>query len=414
MTFKINTKKIQADIYFEENSTANIEKNYINESVWAALNYYNTDNNKNELSQTELNKFYSDLKKAVGEDKIFDTNEIKNFAKKIGTAPTMLLNSLRILSAEVIANSLIKEFDNTRQPNKNNLNNLLNKITPDNITEIWRYFQSGIDNKSTIGIGKTTITLCDTSLTELIADNSKNSEEIKNAYNKIYTAMKQAAKNKNISADFLTKKYENAMKNNNFKIADDALREMGARLNFQEQIKYNMNNYIKKYGYQEIDSRTIEQNDLNNTKKMANKRSLDISEEKLLGDGILNNAKTVPTDLNNKAVNNTLKALEELLKEEETREQIQSCIVKKDGMFGIYFPNKNSTFTIAEEDVFLKDSIEGSVIGDGDLTALTLAILTRAKNANIDLASNYKKTKNFIQQTFAPDLWGSDKLQIKD
>lgn len=384
-------------VYQNNKPYNSVAQNYRNSTVWSVYAKFDTNGNE-KLEANEVEKFNSFIQTTAGNDGIIDSEELKKAAGSLGVSVGDLQKAASLLSSDVIADNLIENFAPRvfGSADKENGAKLIRKIDKNNVSEIWSQYQSLVDKRNS----KFGILLKDTSLAKDILDNYSFSESAK-LLKQIVEAMYSSAREQNIEIKTLVQDYNTALKNQDKKGMDAAIREMGARLNYAVRMDDRINEHLAKMG----DNPKMNNKNLSKAKEIAAQYSASVTED-IVGNGKLG-------DTPSKAVTNEgkviLDALNVLLANTRTREKIQACMKKDKDCFNVYFPNANVCHSSTEYGLITENYIQNGVVGDGDMTLLVAAIMRRAELENVTLR-NSNEAQKYIYELFNPELFGFTRL----
>ncbi len=371
-----------------------VEKDYLNSSLWEF--YKNFDDNQNNiLENKEIEKIKELLLNAAGEDKILDDKELDRISKQYGIPKDIVKKSIITLSADTIADDIQSNLQPGMLKRKDMdaaADLIHNKINKNNVTEIWDRYQLSSDIKNSLF---NLVLVSDTSLSTDILKNYPLDEAAK-LLKKLVSDMAARAQDAGVDVKDLIQNYNTALKNNDKKTMDLAVRELGARLTYDNKLSVLIKSHVQK----------IKQADITETNRIeAEYSALNAGlqpTDDIVGDNVLGNTKT---KANTKEAKVVLDILNKLMSESSFKERVDACIKKENNCFGIYFPNINRSYCTTENGLITSGLLEEGVVGDGDMSALVASIMRQMQIDNIK-TSNPQEVEKYIKELFTPKLTG--------
>ncbi len=396
MASEIKFQSANTNLYLNK-PFESINKNYRNENIWNVYASFDKNNNES-LENSEVESFNNFVLKYAGSDGVLDKQELKQAASALKVSEGEFSKAASLLSSDVIADNLAKAFLPRvfGKANTEETTLLLSKINKNNVSEVWKYYQNAIDNRNSI-LG---FLIKDTSLTKDILDNYSFSEASK-ILKPIVTSMYEAAKSKNIDVRILVQDYNKALKNQDTKAMDAAIREMGERLNFSTRMSDNIDRHLKLMG----DDPKMNKKNLARAQEIAKQQNAVVSSD-IVGDGVLGNTESKALTKEGQIV---LDALNKLFEDPRTKEKISACFKKERDCFNVYFPNLNAHNSSTEYGLMTENYISETVVGDGDMSMLITAILRIAELRGDEL-TNTEQAQEYIYNLFNPELFGATRL----
>lgn len=396
MSNSMNIKLQDSSNVFLNKTNEKIDKNYRNEPIWHVLKNFDTNQNE-KLETIEINDFIKTILKFAGEDKVLNNDEVKQLAVSMDVSEQDLKKAITLLSSDILADNLISTFNVAmmKKVDTKKAEELLAQIDKNNVSEVWDYYQSMIDNKNSF-LG---FLVRDTSLANDILENYSYKDAAK-LLKKLVTVMYQAAKERGIDVSNLIKNYNTALLKGDKKGIDAAIRELSSRLNYNTRMNKDINNHIALMNGAKINNTNLE-----HLKSMSQKSNIEITDD-IIGDGVLGNTPSKALTEEGRVI---LNAINELMQDETMKEKINACFTKKDNCFEAYFPNANAFVTLTEYGLVTEDVVKNGVIGDGDMSFLVYSI-QRYMTVNKDNLENIQDIKQYIQDLFKPELFGRTRL----
>ena len=385
-----------SSVYLSEPSES-IKKNYRNETIWNVYTAFDTNKN-DKLEKEEVKNFNNFILEFAGADKILDNKELKKAASSLGVTDKDLSKAISLTGSDIIADNLITALAPRvfGSADTENVTFLLSKINKDNVSEVWKYYQTSVDNRNSV-FG---VLIKDTSLAKDILDNYSFKDATPILKN-IVTSMYKAAKENNIDVTILVQDYNKALKSGDKKGMDAAIREMGERLNYTTRMRDRIDQHIAMMG----DNPKMNDYNLNNAKSIASTKGLQATTD-IVGDGVLGNTESKAMTKEGQIV---LDALNKLLSDPRTKEKISACFKKEKDCFNVYFPNANAHHSSTEYGLMTENYIAETVVGDGDISMLAAAILRMAELRGDEL-TNTDQAQEYIYNLFNPELFGTMRL----
>ena len=384
---------------FDTNSIT-VDKNYRNENIWSVYKSFDTNKN-NKLENNEITGFNNIVKQYAGDD-VLDENEQVKLAAKLGVSVQELVKGISLLDADIIALSI----SNSLHPgifgktDTDTAKTIINKINKNNVGEVWTQYQSSVDNK--LSIAKAFI-VKDTSLAKDILDNYSFAEA-KSMLKKVMTAMVEKAKELGINVNTLIQKYNNGIRNQDKKEIDAAMRETAARLDYAVRLSIAADVQCEKITHPKLSRKNLAK-----MAELARQAGAPVTKD-IAGDGVLGNTKSVALNEKAKVV---LDVVNELLKNPETKEQLQACVRKEKHCLSVNFPNRAEDFTNTENGLITTNTMKDSVVGDGDMTILVYGIINTMEIEQFKSYNNKEAVKEFILKQFQPQLFGASRRIAK-